>query len=187
MSSRLHSLSSSAFLNGNKWNAEQQSSNVNNRKLLRRVVQGLPAVAKWCRRVNPWPAARKRKTSETKVFKHDLDYISILLVLFVLDSLGLHRVENPSHVDRSVSLHLYSPPFDTCHMFDQRTGKKTSAKVTFWSKFGERVPPVNFETIKQCTIWLIATKLTISIVGDTAVLFDPDCSSDGKQWIYYSY
>ncbi|XP_046459355.1 cysteine dioxygenase type 1-like [Daphnia pulex] len=61
-------------------------------------------------------------------------------VCYINDSLGLHRVENPSHVDRSVSLHLYSPPFDTCHMFDQRTGKKTAAKVTFWSKFGERVP-----------------------------------------------
>lgn len=60
------------------------------------------------------------------------------------DSLGLHRVENPSHADKSVSLHLYSPPFDTCHMFDQRTGKKTACKVTFWSKFGERVPLVSF-------------------------------------------
>ena len=66
----------------------------------------------------------------------------VIWFLFVSDSLGLHRVENPSHVDRSVSLHLYSPPFDTCHMFDQRTGKKTAAKVTFWSKFGERLPPV---------------------------------------------
>jgi len=61
-------------------------------------------------------------------------------VCYINDSLGLHRVENPSHVDRSVSLHLYSPPFETCQMFDQRTGKKTQCKVTFWSKFGERLP-----------------------------------------------
>jgi len=60
-------------------------------------------------------------------------------VCYINDSLGLHRVENPSHVDRSVSLHLYSPPFESCQMFDQRTGKKTACKVTFWSKFGERV------------------------------------------------
>lgn len=60
----------------------------------------------------------------------------------LVDSLGLHRVENPSHVDRSVSLHLYSPPFESCQMFDQRTGKKTACKVTFWSKFGERVSTV---------------------------------------------
>jgi hypothetical protein len=71
-----------------------------------------------------------------------IEFHVICLFFFISDSLGLHRVENPSHVDRSVSLHLYSPPFDTCHMFDQRTGKKTAAKVTFWSKFGERVPLV---------------------------------------------
>ena len=59
------------------------------------------------------------------------------------DSLGLHRVENFSHTDPAVSLHLYCPPFDTCHMFDQRTGKKTQCKITFWSKFGEKMPTVN--------------------------------------------
>jgi len=63
-------------------------------------------------------------------------------VVYINDSLGLHRVENPSHTDPAVSLHLYCPPFDTCHMFDQRTGKKTSVKITFWSKFGERVPTI---------------------------------------------
>ena len=61
-------------------------------------------------------------------------------VCYINDSMGLHRVENPSHADKAVSLHLYSPPYDTCHMFDQRTGKKTACKVTFWSKFGGRVP-----------------------------------------------
>jgi cysteine dioxygenase len=70
-------------------------------------------------------------------------------VCYINDSLGLHRVENPSHADRSVSLHLYSPPFDTCQMFDQRTGKKTSAKITFWSKFGERVSSINPQS---CTL-----------------------------------
>lgn len=64
-------------------------------------------------------------------------------VVYINDSLGLHRVENPSHTDPAVSLHLYCPPFDTCHMFDQRTGKKTAAKISFWSKFGERVPSIN--------------------------------------------
>jgi len=73
---------------------------------------------------------------------------NVAFILFVVspflfsDSMGLHRVENPSHTDPAVSLHLYCPPFDTCHMFDQRTGKKTAAKISFWSKFGERVPTV---------------------------------------------
>ncbi|KAH8279131.1 hypothetical protein KR026_002062 [Drosophila bipectinata] len=53
------------------------------------------------------------------------------------DNLGLHRVENPSHSDTSVSLHLYCPPFDTCSVF-QDNCKKSTAKVTFWSKYGVR-------------------------------------------------
>lgn len=61
-------------------------------------------------------------------------------VAYINDSLGLHRVENPSHCEQAVSLHLYCPPFDKCLMFDQRTGHKSVSKVTFWSKFGQRTP-----------------------------------------------
>jgi len=32
------------------------------------------------------------------------------------DELGLHRVENPSHSSKAVSLHLYSPPFKSCQV-----------------------------------------------------------------------
>ncbi|XP_077994107.1 cysteine dioxygenase type 1-like [Glandiceps talaboti] len=59
-------------------------------------------------------------------------------VAYICDAYGLHRVENTSHVESAVSLHLYSPPFDMCECFDQRTGRKQSVKVTFWSKNGER-------------------------------------------------
>ncbi|XP_052786590.1 cysteine dioxygenase type 1-like [Mya arenaria] len=61
-------------------------------------------------------------------------------VAYICDAMGLHRVSNPSHTDKAVSLHLYSPPFDECKVFDQRTGHESSAKVTFWSKFGHRTP-----------------------------------------------
>jgi len=60
-------------------------------------------------------------------------------VCYINDSLGLHRVENSSHTDPAVSLHLYCPPFDSCSMFDQRTGHKTKCPVTFWTKYGEKV------------------------------------------------
>ncbi|KAJ7427564.1 Cysteine dioxygenase type 1 [Willisornis vidua] len=56
----------------------------------------------------------------------------------VEDSIGLHRVENISHTETAVSLHLYSPPFDTCNTFDQRTGHKHKVTMTFYSQFGER-------------------------------------------------
>uniref|UniRef100_A0A3P8VF16 Cysteine dioxygenase n=1 Tax=Cynoglossus semilaevis TaxID=244447 RepID=A0A3P8VF16_CYNSE len=59
-------------------------------------------------------------------------------VAYINDSLGLHRVENVSHTECAVSLHLYSPPFQSCQTFDQRTGHRNTVKMTFWSKFGER-------------------------------------------------
>ncbi|KAM7391382.1 hypothetical protein PAMP_022077 [Pampus punctatissimus] len=62
---------------------------------------------------------------------------------YINDSIGLHRVENGSHTECAVSLHLYSPPFQTCQTFDQRTGHRNTVKMTFWSQYGERTP---FET-----------------------------------------
>lgn len=59
-------------------------------------------------------------------------------VAYINDSIGLHRVENRSHTETAISLHLYCPPFDNCHMFDQRTGKRTKCTVTFWTKYGNR-------------------------------------------------
>ncbi|XP_069481634.1 cysteine dioxygenase type 1 isoform X2 [Ambystoma mexicanum] len=59
---------------------------------------------------------------------------------YISDSIGLHRVENSSHTESAVSLHLYSPPFDSCQTFDQRTGHKSKVKMTFWSAYGKRTP-----------------------------------------------
>ena len=59
------------------------------------------------------------------------------------DSLGLHRIENTSHSERAISLHLYCPPFNACTMFDQRTGHRTKCNVTFWSKYGEKTKYVS--------------------------------------------
>jgi len=59
---------------------------------------------------------------------------------YINDSIGLHRVENNSHSNKAVTLHLYSPPFEECSVFDQRTGKRTTAQMTFWSKYGKRTP-----------------------------------------------
>lgn len=73
-----------------------------------------------------------QKWADNQLMKNECGYIN--------DDIGLHRVENPSHIDKAVTLHLYSPPFDECECFDQRTGKPTTAKVTFWSKFGKRTP-----------------------------------------------
>ncbi|CAH1789684.1 unnamed protein product [Owenia fusiformis] len=67
-------------------------------------------------------------------------------VTYINDSMGLHRMENPSNSDQCVSLHLYSPPFNMCKCFDQRTGHVAETKVTFWSQFGNRTP---FKVLKK--------------------------------------
>jgi cysteine dioxygenase len=38
-------------------------------------------------------------------------------VCFMHDSIGLHRISNPSSEDVAVSLHIYSPPFSDCLVF----------------------------------------------------------------------
>ncbi|CAH7017049.1 Cdo1 [Phodopus roborovskii] len=82
-----------------------------------------------------WPDKKSNemiKKSERTLRENQCAYIN--------DSIGLHRVENVSHTEPAVSLHLYSPPFDTCHAFDQRTGHKNKVTMTFHSKFGIRTP-----------------------------------------------
>ncbi|GBP88329.1 Cysteine dioxygenase type 1 [Eumeta japonica] len=71
-----------------------------------------------------------KEVSRTRLDVNDVCYIN--------DTLGLHRMENPSYVDGAVSMHLYCPPFDSCRVFDSRTGKSTQVKVTFWSEYGKR-------------------------------------------------
>ena len=58
----------------------------------------------------------------------------------LLDSIGLHRVENASHTDRAISLHLYSPPFQMCQTFDERTGHKRTCTFVFHSDKGKCIP-----------------------------------------------
>uniref|UniRef100_A0A034WKK9 Cysteine dioxygenase n=3 Tax=Endopterygota TaxID=33392 RepID=A0A034WKK9_BACDO len=64
--------------------------------------------------------------------------ITVNDVAYINDNLGLHRVENPSHIETAVSLHLYCPPFDECSVFHKNSGKRIKCPVTFWSKYGVR-------------------------------------------------
>jgi cysteine dioxygenase len=58
-------------------------------------------------------------------------------VAYINDSIGLHRVENPSHTDTAITLHLYVPPYDHCNTYDERTGHVNEAFVTFYSIGGQ--------------------------------------------------
>lgn len=68
--------------------------------------------------------------------------LNLFLMLFSLsiyslppsDDIGLHRVENPSHSDTAVSLHLYFPPIKVCRSFNQQTGESRQCQPTFYSQ-----------------------------------------------------
>lgn len=103
-----------------------------------------------------WPASsQSRGQPVTELNKRDLvtdevTYINGMLTVCVcmvygdghslpllyIDSIGLHRIQNISHTDPAISLHLYSPPITTCHTFEQRTGRAHSCTVSFFSRNG---------------------------------------------------
>ncbi|XP_019866077.1 cysteine dioxygenase type 1 [Aethina tumida] len=81
-----------------------------------------------------WPEEKGQPLKEigrTRMNLNDVCYIN--------DSLGLHRVENPSNVDTAISLHLYCPPYSRCHVFNQNTGQTSTSTVTFYSTFGKTI------------------------------------------------
>ncbi|XP_054003139.1 cysteine dioxygenase type 1 [Hylaeus anthracinus] len=88
-----------------------------------------------------WPTKCKndKETDEPEELKElERNTLGLNEICYINDSMGLHRVENPSAMNPAVSLHLYSPPFESCSVFNKQTGQRTSCKVTFWSKYGEK-------------------------------------------------
>ena len=85
-----------------------------------------------------WPHEAKNKDGSCKVqeeediFEDEVTYMS--------DELGLHRVENTSHSDGAVSLHLYSPPFNSCQVCDlSQTEQDASILRVFMYKFNNSI------------------------------------------------
>jgi len=61
-------------------------------------------------------------------------------VAFISDDIGLHKVENAHENVGAISLHLYSPPFDSCKVFrDPSCGKGVISFSTFYSEYGSKV------------------------------------------------
>ncbi|KAK3855516.1 hypothetical protein Pcinc_038088 [Petrolisthes cinctipes] len=87
-----------------------------------------------------WPNTEQKKEEQEMVVR-ERTCLKPNQVCYINDSIGLHRVENVSHSDGAVSMHLYCPPFSSCTVFDQRTGHRMTCPVTFWTKFGQKVDP----------------------------------------------
>ncbi|RHY43461.1 hypothetical protein DYB34_012801 [Aphanomyces astaci] len=61
-------------------------------------------------------------------------------VSYMDDSLGLHKIGNPSQDVDAITLHLYSPPYEKCRLWlDPCDATKSSTAVAnFYSEYGER-------------------------------------------------
>ncbi|ETV97889.1 hypothetical protein H310_09211 [Aphanomyces invadans] len=60
-------------------------------------------------------------------------------VTYMDDSLGLHKIGNPSDTTDAITLHLYAPPYDKCRLWlnPADATKSSTAMSTFYSEFGE--------------------------------------------------
>lgn len=58
-------------------------------------------------------------------------------VAHINDTMGLHCVENPSHTEPLVSLHVYYPPYQSCKVFDERTSVAETKEMKYFSQYGK--------------------------------------------------
>ncbi|KAG0317050.1 Cysteine dioxygenase [Dissophora globulifera] len=74
-------------------------------------------------------------------------------VAYMHDNLGLHAVANPLKTHGSVSLHLYTPPYETCKTFNERSSRaRPSGKCVFYSSRGQKIPSCRSEEYLNCSL-----------------------------------
>lgn len=72
---------------------------------------------------------------------------------YMSDKLGLHRVANPLKTAGSLSLHLYTPPFESCRTFNERSSRaRSSGKCVFYSAKGERLESCPSAAYLACSL-----------------------------------
>lgn len=55
--------------------------------------------------------------------------------VYLRDDIGIHRMEN-TFKEGAITLHLYSPPYDVTDVFNEESGIRTDAQITYASKGG---------------------------------------------------
>ncbi|KAI1309938.1 Cysteine dioxygenase [Mortierella claussenii] len=82
---------------------------------------------------------------ETIMHRNDCAYMS--------DQLGLHRVSNPLKTAGSLSLHLYTPPYETCKTFNEKSSKaRSSGKCVFYSARGQKLQSCPSASYLACSL-----------------------------------
>ncbi len=115
--------------------AESQGSSIHdhtNSHCFMKCIQGSLIETKYA-----WPKDDENENNEEPMHILSRTELKEGQVTYINDSIGLHRVENPSHTDTAITLHLYVPPYNHCHVYDERTGHTKDAFVTFYSIGGQ--------------------------------------------------
>ncbi|KAF9956331.1 Cysteine dioxygenase [Modicella reniformis] len=74
-------------------------------------------------------------------------------VAYMHDKLGLHAVSNPLKSKGAISLHLYTPPYETCKTFNERSSKaRSSGKCVFFSDKGEKIDACRSKEYTKCSL-----------------------------------
>ena len=60
-------------------------------------------------------------------------------IVFIEDSMGYHSVGNPTPTTPAMTLHLYSPPFQKCHIWLDERRKPTTSSVCYYSEYGKKI------------------------------------------------
>lgn len=72
---------------------------------------------------------------------------------YMSDQLGLHRVSNPLKTQGSLSLHLYTPPYETCKTFNERSSKaRPSGKCVYFSANGQKLQSCPSASYLACSL-----------------------------------
>jgi len=90
-----------------------------------------------------WPSEAGSSPDDQPLLQTNVNVYEKNGVTYINDDIGLHRMENPSHSENCVSLHLYCPPFGSCDTFDEKTGHKRVVKMTFTSVGGKKTLNIN--------------------------------------------
>lgn len=59
-------------------------------------------------------------------------------VTYICDEMGVHKMGNPSTSEVSISLHIYSPAYHKCHIYNEDEGTKKEVSIT--TAYGARFP-----------------------------------------------
>ncbi|KAF9401191.1 Cysteine dioxygenase [Podila epigama] len=72
---------------------------------------------------------------------------------YMSDQLGLHKIANPLTTTGSLSLHLYTPPYETCKTFNERSSvARSSGKCVFYSAKGQKLQSCPSAAHLECSL-----------------------------------